>query len=106
MPPPPNTREMVKTYVDAEARTRVAGGADLKSSQSYPSGFGTAIELLLRRHEPRIAEFADVARRARDQQCDPGVVDPFTPLPRSCAWLRGAGMEPVLLYMRREVGRR
>ena len=104
-PPSPSRREMVKKYVDADGRTRVAGGRDLKASQSCPCGFGYAIEMLLRRHAVRISENALLAQRARDLQADVQNLgmDPYAALPRSCDWLRGAGLEPVLLYMRREV---
>ena len=36
-------KEMVVHYVDSKGIKRIAGGRDLKGSQAYPKGFGTAV---------------------------------------------------------------
>ena len=103
MPPILDDRQMVKKHIVQQGRLRVSGGTDLKASQSYPTGFGVAVELLMRRHGPEIADASRAAVAARAALPFPDLPDPWAHLP--CTWLRGAAVEPVLGYLRDEVAR-
>jgi len=57
-------KEMVKRFVGGDGRMKVCGGRDLKSSQTYPAGFGQAIVSLQNLHRDKLDKAAADARIA------------------------------------------
>ena len=66
-------KEMCKKYVDASGNNKVAGGKDLKASQTYPRGFGEAWARLMDDHCEDNAR-TELSRRARIMQT-PNLLD-------------------------------
>lgn len=88
-------RQMVVKYTNARGEARVHGGADLKSSQSYPAGFGVALAKVRSKHQKRnyrkAMAFLRGARKTENK------LDLRTRVNR--AWMAGANLQPVIDFL-------
>ena len=88
-------RQMVVHYVNSRGEKRVHGGTDLKSSQSYPPGFGRALARVRTKHLKRNFRKAMIflrgARKTENQ------LDIRARINR--AWIAGANLQPVIDYL-------
>jgi hypothetical protein len=84
---------LVKKYRDAEGKLRVAGLPALKESQSYPAGFGKAVQKLSAKHD---AELKTTAKESWSRA--PSSIRSELPA-NACDRWPDAGLDSVLKFL-------